>query len=40
MNVQLTGHHVEVTPAIRAHLVGKLLNLIGFGPMGGSPSRR
>ena len=24
MNVQLTGHHVEVTPAIRAHLVGKL----------------
>ena len=24
MNVQLTGHHVEVTPAIREHLVGKL----------------
>lgn len=24
MNVQLTGHHVEVTPAIREHLVEKL----------------
>lgn len=24
MNVQLTGHHVEVTPAIREHLVAKL----------------
>ena len=24
MNVQLTGHHVEVTPALREHLVEKL----------------
>ena len=24
MNVQITGHHVEVTPAIREHLVDKL----------------
>ena len=24
MNIQLTGHHVEVTPALREHLVEKL----------------
>ena len=24
MNIQLTGHHVDVTPALREHLVEKL----------------
>ena len=24
MNIQLTGHHVEVTPALREHLIEKL----------------
>lgn len=27
MNVQLTGHHLEVTPAIRAYVTGKLERL-------------
>lgn len=24
MNIQITGHHVEITPALREHLAGKL----------------
>ena len=30
MNIQLTGHHVDVTPALREHLVEKLARVHHF----------
>ena len=31
MNLHLTGHHLEITPAIRDYVSGKLARITGHG---------